>query len=53
MPYAVVVFREGILGNTGDGGDINWDWQANFNRIGNHVLVFKTCVPGIAYKPGP
>lgn len=53
VPYAVVVFREGILVNTGDGGDINWDWQGNFIRRGNNVLVFKPCVPGIAYKPGP
>lgn len=53
VPYAVVVFREGILVNTGDGGDINWDWQGNFIRRGNNALVFKPCVPGIAYKPGP
>lgn len=53
VPYAVVVFREGILVNMGDGGDINWDWQGNFIRSGNNMLVFKPCVPGIAYKPGP
>ncbi len=53
VPYAVVVFREGILVNMGDGGDINWDWQGNFIRTGNNVLVFKPCVPGIAYKHGP
>lgn len=53
VPYAVVVFREGILINMGDGGDINWDWQGNFIRTGNNVLVFKPCVSGIAYKYGP
>lgn len=53
VPYAVVVFREGILVNMGDGGDINWDWQGNFIRSGNNVLAFKPCVPGIAYKHGP
>lgn len=53
VPYAVVVFREGILVNMGDGGDINWDWQGNFTRSGNNVLVFKPCVSGIAYKHDP
>lgn len=53
VPYAVVVFREGILVNMGDGGDINWDWQGNFIRRGNNVLIFKPCVPGAAYKHGP
>lgn len=53
VPYAAVVFREGTLVNMGDGGDINWDWQGNFIRSGNNVLVFKPCVPGIAYEHGP
>lgn len=53
VPYAVVVFREGMLVNMGDGGDINWDWQGNFIRSGNNVLVFKPCVSGIAYQHGP
>lgn len=53
VPYAVVVFREGRLVNMGDGGDINWDWQGNFDRSGNRVLAFKPCIPGIAYKQSP
>lgn len=53
VPYAVVVFREGSLVNMGDGGDINWDWQGNFDRSGNRVLVFKPCIPGVAYKHSP
>lgn len=53
VPYAVVVFREGMLVNMGDGGDINWDWQGNVIRSGNKMLAFKPCVPGIAYEHGP
>lgn len=53
VPYAVVVFREGLLVNMGDGGDINWDWQGNVIRSGNKMLAFKPCVPGIAYEHGP
>lgn len=52
VPYAVVVFREGMLVNMGDGGDINWDWQGNVIRSGNKMLTFKPCVPGIVYKHG-
>lgn len=53
VPYAVVVFREGMLVNMGDGGDINWDWQGNVIRSGNKMLTFKPCVPGIAYEHVP
>lgn len=53
VPYAVVVFREGTLVNMGDGGDINWDWQGNFMRSGNNVLVFKPCASDTANKHDP
>ena len=28
VPYPIIAFREGSLVNLGNGGDINWDWQA-------------------------
>lgn len=51
VSYAVVVFREVILVNMEDRG-----YQlglANFIRSVNSVLVFKSCLPGIAYKHVP
>ena len=53
VPYAVVVFREGTFLNMGDGGDINWDWQGNFTRSGDKLLVFEPCVRGVKYKQDP
>ncbi|TKA78352.1 hypothetical protein B0A49_01234 [Cryomyces minteri] len=53
VPYEIVVFREGLLINMGDGGDINWDWQGNFTRSGNKMLTFRGCERGVDYKQDP
>jgi len=53
VPYEVVVFREGVLYNMGDGGDINWDWMGNFERSGNCMLTFRPCKLGVKYVQDP
>lgn len=53
VPYDVVVFREGVLHNMGDGGDINWDWMGNFTRQGTGMLSFKPCQEGRRYVQDP
>jgi len=53
VPYDVVVFREGVLHNMGDGGDINWDWMGNFERHGTGMLVFKPCQHDKRYLQDP
>lgn len=53
VPYEIVVFREGVLLNMGDGGDINWDWMGNFKRNGDSMLTFKACESGAMYLQDP
>ncbi|KAK3071562.1 hypothetical protein LTR53_008401 [Teratosphaeriaceae sp. CCFEE 6253] len=53
IPYDVIVFREGVLYNLGDGGDINWDWMGNFRRSGISMLTFKPCEGEAGYVQDP
>lgn len=50
MPYKVVVFEEGMLVSTGDGGVINGGWRDNIVRSGNNAVAFKPLVPGVDYQ---